>query len=133
LFLGEKNVERERRKQMKKLFMVMVLVALSTQAFAATVVLTWTPLNDGVTKINVYSTTAAGCATLIPKTPVVAPWGFVNSVAVPVNTDSIPGLTTGIICFYATAANSTDESQPSNVVAARIPLPVPVLNAPVIQ
>jgi hypothetical protein len=118
---------------MKKFLFLLVILAvtlISAQSQAGTVALTWTQITDSnVTKVNLYSTTAAGCASLIPKTPAVAPWVFLNNVPAPANIYTITGLAAGTYCFYATSANSVDESGPSNVVSGRIPLPVPVLSA----
>ena len=108
-------------------FVVCLICMLATASLGATVVLQWTPILDpGVTKINVYHTKAANCTALVPQTPMVAPWSLVNSVTLPATTDTFTEWS-GTWCWYATTANATDESPPSNVVSTNIPLARPVL------
>ena len=114
---------------MLKKFILMIAIALfAVPAFAATVVLQWTQVTDpAVTKVNAYHTNAANCTALVPQTPAVSPWSLINSVAAPANTDSFTEFS-GTWCWYATAASATDESAPSNVVSAKVPLGKPVLS-----
>ena len=113
---------------------ILFTLILTTAAFAATVTLNWTPITDtNVVKVNIYYTTAAGCSSLVPKTPAVSPWILSGSITAPTATDAVPEVNSGTYCYYATSSSSSAESGPSNVAVASVPLPVPVLGVPVVQ
>jgi len=109
------------------ILLVISLSLLVSNTFAGTVTLQWTVITDpAVTKVNTYHTNANNCASLVPRTPMIAPWTLIGSVTAPGNSYAFTE-NSGTWCYYATSANATDESVPSVSVSGVIPLGKPVL------